>query len=67
MAADVKRAYDLYGKPVGTVWGKMMKRKVGWAIYDDDLITNEKKQVLHTDVMHLEGQRFLIAVCEQVQ
>ena len=28
---------------------------------------DEKKQVLYSDVMHLEGQSFLITVCEQLQ
>jgi hypothetical protein len=28
---------------------------------------DEKKQTLHTDVMHLDGQHFLITVCELLQ
>jgi hypothetical protein len=31
------------------------------------LVLDEKKQVLHTDVMHLDGQHFLITVCKPLQ
>jgi hypothetical protein len=34
------------------------------AIVDDDWKLQEKKLVLHTDVMHTDGQFFLITVCE---
>ena len=49
---------ELYGEPVGSARGKMVKQKQSRAIYDDDLIMDEKKQVLHADVMHLDGQHF---------
>jgi hypothetical protein len=67
MAEDVKRAYELYGEPVGSVRGKMVNRKQSRAIYDKDLIMDEKKQVLHVDVIHLDGQHFLVTVCEPLQ
>jgi hypothetical protein len=49
---------------VGSVRGKMTQKKVGRAVYDDDLIMDEKKQVLYSDVMHIDGQKFLVTVCE---
>ncbi len=36
--ADIKRAYDFFGEPEGSVRGKMTKRKVCRAMYDNDLI-----------------------------
>ncbi|MFN9979926.1 MAG: hypothetical protein ACK53Y_08445, partial [bacterium] len=36
-------------------------------MYDDDLVMDTKKQVLHTNVMHLDGQNFLLTVCEPLQ
>jgi len=45
----------------------MVRKKQSRAIYDDDVIMDEKKQVLHIDVMHLDGQHFLITVCEPLQ
>jgi hypothetical protein len=66
-AEDVKRAYELYGEPVGSTRGKLVRQKQSRAIYDDDLIMDEKKQVLHADVMHLDGQHFLVTVCEPLQ
>ncbi len=43
MAVDMKRAYDMFGEPVGAVRGKMTKKKVSRAIYNNDLIMDEKK------------------------
>lgn len=65
---DVKKAYDMLGEPVGSVLGKLAERKVSRAIYDDYLVMTKKKQLLRTDVMHLDGQWwFLIIVCEPLQ
>ena len=36
-------------------------------MYDDDLVMDTKKQVLHTNVMHLDSQHFLLTVCETLQ
>jgi hypothetical protein len=44
--------------------GKWTKRKVSRAVVDDDLVLDKKRQTLHTDVMHIDGQRFLVTVCE---
>jgi hypothetical protein len=38
----------------------MTPRKVSREIYDDDLIMNEKKQVLYRDVMHVDSHHFLV-------
>jgi hypothetical protein len=46
------------------VRGKMSKKKVGRAIVNNDLVMDRKKQVLHTDVMHIDGSRFHVMVCE---
>ncbi len=67
MAADIKRAYDMFGEPVGAVRGKMTCKKVSCAVYDNDLIMDEKKQSLFSDVMHIDNCRFLVTVCEPLQ
>jgi hypothetical protein len=64
---DVRRAFELHGKPVGSVHGKMTQKKVGRAVYDDDLIMDKKKQVLYSDLMHIDGHKFLVTVCEPLQ
>ena len=66
-AEDIKRAYKMYGEPAGSVRGKLVKKKQSHAIYDEDLVLDEKKQVMHTDVMHIDGQHFLVTVCEPLQ
>ena len=66
-AADIKRAYDMFGEPVGAVRGKMTRKKVSRAVYDDDLIMDEKKQSLFSDVMHVDSCRFLVTVCKPLQ
>jgi hypothetical protein len=43
-AEDVRRAFELHGEPVGSVHGKMTQKKVGRAVYDDDLIMDEKSR-----------------------
>jgi len=45
----------------------MIKKKASRALYDNNLLMDEKKQVFHSDVMHLEGQKNLITVCEPLQ
>jgi hypothetical protein len=66
-AEDIKHAYDLFGEPVESVRGKMTKKKASRALYDDNLIMDQQKQVFHTNVMHFEGQHFMITVCEPLQ
>jgi len=43
-AKDIKRAYDLYGEPVGSVRGKMTKKKASRAFYDDNLLMDKKNK-----------------------
>jgi hypothetical protein len=59
---DIRRAFDIFGEPVGSVRGKMTGRPVNRAIYDDNVLADEKKQVLDSDVMHIDHKRFLITV-----
>ena len=56
---DLRRAYELYGTPPEYVRGKMTKRKVSRAVIDKDIMMKEKQQVLYSDVMHIDGQKFL--------
>jgi hypothetical protein len=63
-AEDVCRAYDLYGNPPEYTQGKMVKRKASRAVVDDDLVMDQKKQTLYSDVMHIDGVKFLVTVCE---
>jgi hypothetical protein len=41
----------------------MTKKRVSQALYDDNLIMNGKKRILHTDVMHIGGHHFLVTIC----
>jgi hypothetical protein len=66
-AADVHRAYELYGVHPEYVWGKMVKKKASRAVVDGNLILDEKKQTLYTDVMHIDSNKFLVKVCEPLQ
>jgi uncharacterized protein VirK/YbjX len=66
-AADVRRAYDLYGAHPEYVRGKLVKKKASRAVIDDNLILDEKKQTLDTDVMHIDSSKFLVTVCEPLQ
>jgi len=63
-AEDMRRAFELHGEPVGSVRGKMTQKKVGRAVYDDDLIMDEKNM---SHVMHIDGHKFLVTVCEPLQ
>jgi hypothetical protein len=67
MAEDVHRAYDLNGNPAEYVRGKMVKRKASRAVVDDDLVMDQKKPTLYADVMHIDGVKFLVTVCEPLQ
>jgi hypothetical protein len=59
-AEDVRRAYELYAQHPAYLRGKTVKKKTGRAIVDDDLVLDEKKQMLYTDIMHLDGEKFLV-------
>ena len=64
---DLRRAYDLYGTPPAYVRGKMTKKKVGRAVIEEERIMREKRQTLYSDVMHIDGQKFLVTTCEPLQ
>jgi len=64
---DVCGAYQLYGTTPEFVRGRMTNNMVTRAVVDDDLLLEEKKAILHTDVMQIDSQRFLITVCNPLQ
>ena len=64
---DLRRAYDIYGTPPEFLRGKMTKRKVSRALIDNNIVMEEKRQVLSADVMHIDGKIFLIATSEPLQ
>jgi hypothetical protein len=64
-AAYVHRAYELYGIHPEYVQGNMVKKRASQA--DDNLILDEKRQTLYTDVMHIDGSKFLVTVCKPLQ
>jgi hypothetical protein len=66
-AADVHWAYDLFDVHLEFVRGKMVKKRALRAVIDDNLIQDEKEQTLYTDVMHIDGSKFLVMVCEPLQ
>jgi hypothetical protein len=66
-AEDVRRAYDLYGNPPEYGRGKIVKRKASQVVVDNDLIMDQKKQTLYSDVMHIDSVKFLVTVCELLQ
>jgi len=66
-AKDVRRAYDLFGKSVAFVRGRMTKQAVKRATVDEDLVLEEKNLILHLDVMHIDKNLFLVTVCDPLQ
>jgi hypothetical protein len=64
---DVRRANELFGNTPEFVRGRMTRKKVSRAVVDDGLVLEEKKLTLYTDVMHIDGQRFLVTVCDPLQ
>ncbi len=53
----------MYGSPPEFVWGKMTKKKVSRAIVDESILFDEKKQVLYSDIMHLNSNKLPTVVC----
>ncbi len=66
-AADVHRAYDLYGIHPEYVCWKMVKKKASRAVIYGNLILDEKKQMLYTDIMHIDGSKVFVTVCDPLQ
>ncbi len=57
----------MYGVHPEYIHGKMVKKKASRAVKDDYLILDEKKQMLYTDIMHIDGCKFLLTVCKPLQ
>jgi hypothetical protein len=49
------------------VRGKLTRKIASRAVIDDSLVLDEKKQLMYTDVVHIDGNKFLITVCEPLQ
>jgi hypothetical protein len=64
---DIQRAYDVYGVSPEYVHGEMTACLVGRTPVDHTAVMKEKLQVLYTDVMHIDSQKFLISVVEPLQ
>ena len=64
---DVRRAYEIFGTPPEYVRGKMTKRKVSKGAVERELIMEEKTQTLSSDVMHIDGNKFLITTSDPLQ
>jgi hypothetical protein len=45
----------------------MTKQAVKRAIVDEDLVLEEKNLILHSDVMHIDKNLFLVTVCDPLQ
>jgi hypothetical protein len=41
--------------------------KTSRTITDESLVLDEKKQTLYTDIMHLDGEKFMVTACEPLQ
>jgi hypothetical protein len=67
MAEDVRRANELYGKTAEFIRGRMTHKKVSRAIVEDDLVLKERQLILYTDIMHVDGQWFVITVCNPMK
>jgi hypothetical protein len=66
-AADVHRAFELYGIHPEYVCGKMVKKKASRAVIDGNIILDERKQMLYTDVTYIDGSKFFVMVCKLLQ
>ena len=45
----------------------MVTRKTSRAFIYDNLILGEKKQMLYTDIMHIDGSKVFVTVCDPLQ
>ena len=64
-AQDVRRAFDIYGKPYEAVRGKTTKRKSGRQYVDVGIKADQPKpQRLYTDIFSVRKQPFLITLSE---
>jgi hypothetical protein len=65
--ADIRRAFEIYGLPVEYVRGKMTRQTVSRTKIQEELKAESKDQVLYSDVMVIDLQKFLLTVCEPLQ
>jgi hypothetical protein len=61
---DVERAYRIYGVHPEYVKGQLVKRTVARMPVDNTLRHADKDLKLSTDVMHVDGQLFLVSVAD---
>jgi hypothetical protein len=64
---DILRAYEIFGPPAEYVRGKLTKTKVNRVPVDLLLKADDKNQVLWSDVMHIDGNKFFISVANPLQ
>ena len=64
VGGDFERSVQIYGLHPEYVKGKLTKKVVSRARVDTMLRSHEKNQRLYSDVMHIDGKRFLITVTE---
>jgi hypothetical protein len=64
--ADIERAYKIYGVHPEYVRSQMTNQKVGHAQVDLGLHSTDKRLRVYTDVMHIDGQMFVISVTDQL-
>jgi hypothetical protein len=64
LKGDSERAYEIYGMHPEYVRGQMTKRKVGRQKVDTSLMCVTKSQSLYTDVMHIDGKKFMVSATE---
>ncbi len=63
-AADVRRAFAIYGPMVQAVRGKTVAKKVSRAPTDDLQKAQQTSQVLYTDIFYVVQKPFLMSVAE---
>ncbi len=65
--SDIRRAFEIYGLPVEYVRGKMTRKTVSRTKLQEELKAENKDQVLYSNVMVIDSQKFLLTVCEPLQ
>ena len=65
-AADIRRAFKIYGGDVAAIKGKTTRETIS-SKYESADVDPDKRQVMHSDVMHVRNQRFLISVVSPLE
>jgi hypothetical protein len=63
-AQDVRRAYEIYGKPAAAVRGRRTNRKTRRQQISLELKMPQLEQEMYTDVMQVKGKPFVITLVE---